>query len=73
MTAPTAGSGLGDLTTRELEVLEILVHGATDSDIATRLAISRKTASVHVANIKAKLGVRTRIEAVLRAREALGV
>ena len=51
------------LTDRELEVLRLVAAGRTDVEIATTLVISRKTASHHVSNILAKLGVRNRSEA----------
>ena len=61
----------GEFTARELEVLPLLSEARSDGEIATTLDISPKTASVHVANIKSKLGVETRMEAALRARELL--
>ena len=63
--AGTASETRGNygLTSREREVLAMLTQGASDRDIAERLFISAKTASVHVSNVKAKLGVSTRIEA----------
>jgi predicted ATPase/DNA-binding CsgD family transcriptional regulator len=59
----------GVLTRREIEVLALLAAGRSDGEIAAQLFISPKTASVHVTNVKAKLGVATRLEAALRARE----
>jgi len=59
----------GDLTPREIEVLSLVGAGRSDGDIATELFISPKTASVHVSNVKAKLGVSSRLEMALRARE----
>ena len=55
-------SALG-LTAREREVLQLLARGYTNPEIATRLVISVKTASVHVSNILRKLGVSSRIDA----------
>lgn len=55
------------LTPRELNILNLMVDGQTDREIATQLFISRKTASNHVSNILAKLGVGTRSAAVARA------
>lgn len=52
----------GVFTPRERQVLRLVVEGRSDGDIADALAISKKTASVHVANIKGKLGARSRIE-----------
>jgi non-specific serine/threonine protein kinase len=58
-----------ELTKREIEILELVGRGRSDGEIATALFISPKTASVHVANVKAKLGVSSRLEIALRARE----
>ena len=63
-----AAAGIGSLTEREREVLELLVDARTNRQIATRLYISEKTVSVHVSNILAKLGVRSRAEAAAVAR-----
>jgi predicted ATPase/DNA-binding CsgD family transcriptional regulator len=62
----------GRLSAREQEILASLSVGRTDREIAAELGISPKTVSVHVANLKAKLGVETRVEAALYARERLG-
>jgi DNA-binding NarL/FixJ family response regulator len=43
--------------------------GKSNRQVAEALFISGKTASVHVTNILAKLGVHSRLEAVARARE----
>ena len=58
----------GGLTPRELDVLQQLVDGRTDREIAQTLYISRRTASKHVEAILAKLGVRSRGAAVAEAR-----
>jgi DNA-binding NarL/FixJ family response regulator len=50
------------LTRREQDVLERLTMGRTNREIATDLFISEKTASVHVSNIKSKLGANGRAE-----------
>jgi DNA-binding CsgD family transcriptional regulator len=57
----------GGLTARELEVLRLVADGRSNQQIADALFISRKTASVHVSHILAKLGVRTRVEAAASA------
>jgi DNA-binding CsgD family transcriptional regulator/tetratricopeptide (TPR) repeat protein len=51
------------LTNREREVLVLLAAGRSNPEIARALFISAKTASVHVSNIMAKLGVSRRVEA----------
>jgi DNA-binding NarL/FixJ family response regulator len=63
------GSGIaslrttGNLTRRELEVLQRVALGETDATIGRVLGISAKTASKHVENILRKLGVETRTTA----------
>jgi predicted ATPase/DNA-binding CsgD family transcriptional regulator len=64
--------GRFDLTPREQEVLALVASGMSDGEIAASLVISKKTASVHVANIKAKLGASSRVEvATIALRERL--
>jgi DNA-binding CsgD family transcriptional regulator len=65
------GRGHGVLTPRESEVLTLLAGGMTNADIATRLVISRRTAEHHVANVLAKLGMKSRAEAAAYAARAL--
>jgi len=57
------------LTGRELEVLEELAEGLTNPEIAKRLMVSLNTVKTHTKNIYAKLNVRNRTEAVVRAQE----
>src|SRR6266849_1892625 len=56
------------LTAREREVLQLLVIGASNSQIARRLVLSVGTVKKHVYNICGKLGVQSRMQAVARAR-----
>ena len=49
-----------------------MARGLSDVEISTALGISPKTASVHVSNIKRKLGVETRLQIALRARGETG-
>ncbi|WP_344250237.1 ATP-binding protein [Isoptericola hypogeus] len=56
------------LTDRERQVLELVADGLTNGQIAERLFISRKTASVHVSAILRKLQVASRTEAAVLAR-----
>jgi len=60
------------LTEREREVLALLATGRSNPEIGRALFISTKTASVHVSNILAKLGVGGRVEAAAVAHR-LGV
>ncbi|MFG2486347.1 AAA family ATPase [Streptomyces virginiae] len=55
------------LTSRERDVLRLVAAGSTNRKIAEELFISPKTASVHVSNILAKLGVAGRGEAAALA------
>ena len=66
---PPQAPGAAGLTPREQEVLRLLAEGRSNRQIAEQLFISGKTASVHVTNILAKLGVHSRLEAAARARE----
>jgi DNA-binding NarL/FixJ family response regulator len=60
------------LTTREREVLEWLGQGLSNRQIAGRLDISEHTVKFHVSAIYAKMGVRSRAEAVrVAARRGL--
>jgi len=76
--APPAGRAPEDplarfgLTEREREILVLLAGGRSNPQIAESLFISPKTASVHVSNILAKLGVDSRVEAAAVAHR-LGV
>lgn len=70
-----AGNHLGDndkavltqLTQREREVLDQLVHGRSNRQIATSLGISERTVKNHLRNMFAKLGVTDRTSAVVKA------
>ena len=53
----------GGLTPRELEVLKLVARGLSNGEIGKELVVSTKTASVHVSNILAKLGLSSRTEA----------
>jgi len=56
-----------DLTSREREVLGLMVEGLTNPEIADRLSISRATATTHVSHILHKLRVTNRAEAIVLA------
>jgi LuxR family transcriptional regulator, maltose regulon positive regulatory protein len=58
------------LTDRELAVLRQMAVGSSNQEIAQRLVISVGTVKAHIYHITAKLGARSRTEAVVRARDA---
>jgi len=57
----------GELSERELEVLRLLVDGASNKGIAQRLSLSENTVKAHLSHIFNKLGVQSRAEAVAAA------
>lgn len=60
------------LTARQFEVMQLLMEGLTNAEIASRLAISVRTADNHVAAVLDKLAVHNRADAVRRATQLLG-
>jgi DNA-binding NarL/FixJ family response regulator len=54
---------------RELEVLSLVAQGATNREVADALCIAEGTVKNHVTSILGKLGVRDRVQAVLKARD----
>jgi LuxR family maltose regulon positive regulatory protein len=54
---------------REGEILDLLANGLSNGDIAARLHISVNTVQWHISHIYSKLGVRSRTQAILKARE----
>jgi len=66
----TAVPGLVEqLTSRELEVLEMLAAGRSNQAIASQLVVTLDTVKKHVSHVLGKLGAANRTEAVSRARE----
>jgi DNA-binding NarL/FixJ family response regulator len=59
-----------ELTARERETLEMMARGLPNQAIADRLGVAPKTVRNNVSNIFAKLQVRDRAEAIVKAREA---
>lgn len=53
----TSRSGLGELTRREVEVLELMARGDSNTQIAETLVLSGAAVAKHVSNIFAKLGL----------------
>jgi LuxR family transcriptional regulator, maltose regulon positive regulatory protein len=76
-TGPEAGRGGGTavpdlaepLTSRELEVLQMLAAGRSNQAIAGQLVVTLDTVKKHVSHVLGKLGAANRTEAVARARE----
>lgn len=58
------------LSVRELEVVEAVADGLSNSLIAGRLFVSESTVKTHLAHVFEKLGARSRTDAVAKAREA---
>ncbi len=61
---------LAELTAREHQVLELIAQGLDNTTIGKRLNISERTARNHVSATLAKLGINTRAETIVRARES---
>jgi NarL family two-component system response regulator LiaR len=61
---PTPGH---DLTDREIDILELIVRGLSNSEIGDQLFISRSTVKNHLSSIFAKLNINTRTEAAALA------
>ncbi len=60
---------LDPLSQRELEVLQLLADGASNQEIATALVVAPGTVKLHVSHILSKLGVKSRTQAIVRARD----
>jgi len=63
------GTDDAGLTPRELEVLALLGQGASTEELATALFVSRNTVRSHVQRVLTKMGARSKLEAVVMARE----
>jgi DNA-binding NarL/FixJ family response regulator len=66
----TVRRDLSALTGREVEVLEQMAHGLSNTELAQRFQVSQATVKTHVARILAKLQARDRVQAVIAAYEA---
>lgn len=67
--AAPAGDAFGELSKRERETLALLAEGLSNSQIAERLGISEKTVRNHLSHLFDKLGVWSRAQAIVFARD----
>lgn len=68
-TTQLPGGSLIDLTAREKDVLGLICEGLADKEIAARLKLAPNTVRNHVATMYSKLGLHSRTEAIVWARE----
>ncbi|WP_144126766.1 response regulator [Catellatospora sichuanensis] len=68
-TDPAASPDLDTLTGREQEVLGCLGAGMSNGEVSHALAMAEATVKTHVSRILAKLGLRSRVQAAILARE----
>lgn len=66
----TASSAEGLLTARERDILQLLAQGMSNDEIASQLVIEVSTVKSHLARMLPKLGVRSRLQAVVWAYQS---
>jgi DNA-binding NarL/FixJ family response regulator len=66
----TAASGLAGLTEREADVVRLVARGLSNAEIAQELFLSTATIKTHINRVLAKLGLRDRVQLVVRAYES---
>ncbi|MCC7123644.1 MAG: alpha/beta fold hydrolase [Acidobacteria bacterium] len=66
---PSGGDVFGALSSRERQVLALMADGLSNGDIAAHLQISEKTVRNHASNLFDKLGVWSRAQAIVFARD----
>jgi LuxR family maltose regulon positive regulatory protein len=66
---PVASNLIEPLSQRELEVLRLIVEGATNKEIANELVLTVNTVKRHISNIFGKLHVSNRVQAIAQARQ----
>jgi two-component system response regulator DevR len=69
--AKDAANALGDLTTRETEILALIVEGMSNREIGATLFLAEKTVKNYVSAILSKLGMQRRTQAAVYASEFL--
>ncbi|MDY7041248.1 MAG: response regulator transcription factor [Chloroflexota bacterium] len=65
----TRGEWPGGLTEREMEVLRLVAEGLSNKEIAQKLQVTKRAAEFHVGNVLKKLGMASRVEVAMWAKE----